>query len=79
MHSFEALQKLKCFLKMTKTSPLTSNYAVRIAKNATTRKKYTAGVRFDRRSLIFTLELQFLQCLGRQAVQKLHVSANIVQ
>ena len=38
-------------------------------------KNYTAGVGFDRRSLILTLALQFLQCLGRQALQKLHVSA----
>ena len=52
-------------------------FAVRIAKNAMTLKKYTAGVRFDRRSLMFRLDLQRLDCLGRQALQNLHASAQI--
>ena len=43
--------------------------------NAMTRKKTLLEYGFDRRSLIFKLELQYLQCLGRQALQKLHTSA----
>ena len=72
MNRFENIAKIKtAHFTVAKTSPWTSYFAVHIAK------RNTAAVRFDRPSLTFTLELQFLQCLGRQALQKLHVNAKI--
>ena len=55
---------------MAKTSLWTSYFAVRIAKQCNDTEKYTAGVRFDRRNLIFETGIVKIRLFDTQSITK---------
>ena len=66
---------MNAYFAMAKTSSWTSNFSVRSAKNAMTRKKEHCWSTFCHAKCNFYNALYKLDCLGRQALQNLHVIA----